>query len=166
MSFAGLIIFMLGCAFGFNSIGKALKARITYPRTGYFTFKQPIYSVRNILALLALLVAAGILGGTLGILATQPDQARIGVFVPIVMGLVAGLAITLAAQRVEIKRLYYEAAFSIVIGLSLGTLRVGVVLGVSYFYLGFGLVLIVLGSLALMQFLHSHKPVDLNRESS
>ncbi len=163
---AGLIVFMLSCVFGFNWIGKALKARITYPRTGYFTFKPPMYSVRNFLALLALLVAGGILGGTLGILATQPDQARSGVFVPIVMGLVVGLATMLAAQRVDIGRLYYEAAFSVVIGLSLGTLGVGVVLGVSYFYLGFGLVLIVLGSLALMQFLRKHKPVDLNRESS
>jgi len=161
----GLFVFMFGCAWGGKRIGKALKARITYPRTGYTAFKPRTYNYKSILAILALFIFAGILGGMLGILSTQPNQQKIGVFVPIVMGIVGALAFTYVAQRVEVKRLYYLAAFSIGIGLVIGALGVGVVLGVSFFYLSIGLALIVTGSVALMQFLRSYEPVDLNRES-
>ncbi|NOR89894.1 MAG: hypothetical protein GQ524_06535, partial [Anaerolineales bacterium] len=50
-------------------------------------------------------------------------------------------------------------------GLAIGALGVGVVLGLSFYYLSIGLALIVTGCVALMQFLRSHEPVDLNRES-
>ena len=159
---AGLLVFMIGVAWGGKRFGNALKARITYPRTGYTAFKPRTYNYKSILALL---IFGGILGGMLGILSTQPNQQKIGVFVPIVMGIVGTLAFTYAAQRVEVKRLYYLAAFSIGIGLVIGALGVGVVLGVSFFYLSIGLALIVTGSVALMQFLRSHEPVDLNGES-
>lgn len=162
---AGLLVFMFGCAFGFNWIGKALKARITYPRTGYIAFKPFSFNFRNILGMIVLLIFAGLLGGMLGMLSTHPNQQKIGVFVPIGQGIVAALALTLTARRVEIKRLYYLAAFSIGVGLVIGALGVGVVLGISLFYLSSGLVLMVSGSVALRQFLRSHEPADLNGES-
>ena len=161
----GLLAFMIGVAWGGKRFGEALKERITYPRTGYMAFKPRTYNYKNILAILALLIFGGILGGMLGILSTQPNQQKIGVFVPIVMGIVGALAFTYAAQRVEVKRLYYLAAFSIGIGLVIGALGVGVVLGVSFFYLSIGLALVVSGCVALVQYLRSHEPVDLNGES-
>jgi predicted PurR-regulated permease PerM len=114
-----------------------------------------------------LLMFAGVLsfslGGVVGVLvATQPNQQEIGGIVPIAMGIVGALAFTYAAQRVEVKRLYYLAAFSIGIGLAIGTLGIGVVLGLSFFYLGIGLAQIVTGGVALVQYLRSHEQVDLN----
>jgi predicted PurR-regulated permease PerM len=156
---------MIGVAWGGKRFGEALKERITYPRTGYMAFKPRTYNYINILAILALLIFGGILGGMLGILSTQPNQQKIGVFVPIVMGIVGALAFTYAAQRVEVKRLYYLAAFSIGIGLVIGALGVGVVLGLSFFYLSIGLTLVVSGCVALVQYLRNHEPVDLNGES-
>ena len=161
----GLLVFMIGYAWGGKRIGEFLKTRITYPRTGYTAFKPRTYNYKSILAILALLIFAGIFGGMVGMLATQPNQQRVGIIVPITLGIVGALAFTFAAKRVEVKRFYYLAAFSIGIGLVIGALGVGVVLGVSFFYLSIGLALIVTGSVALMQFLRSHEPVDLNRES-
>ncbi len=158
----GLLVFMLGSVWVGKRASRALKARITYPRTGYTAFKPRTYTYKSILAILALFIFAGILGAVVGILATQPNQRN---FVPIVMGIVGALAFIIAAQRIGVKRLYYLAAFSIGIGLVIGALGVGVVLGLSLFYLSIGLALIVTGSVALMQFLRSHEPVDLNRES-
>lgn len=153
---------MIGCGWGFSRIGKSLKARITYPRTGYTAFKPYSFNYKSILALF---IFAGILGGMLGMLSTQPNQQKIGIFVPIGQGIVGALIFTYAAQRVEVKRLYYLAAFSIGIGLVIGALGVGIVLGISFFYLSIGLALIVSGCVALVQFLHRHQPVDLNGES-
>jgi MFS family permease len=162
---AGLLVFMIGVAWGGKRFGEALKARITYPRTGYTAFKPYSFNYKSILAILALFIFAGILGGMLGMLSTQPNQQKIGIFVPIGQGIVGALIFTYAAQRVEVKRLYYLAAFSIGIGLLIGALGVGIVLGGSFFYLSIGLALIVSGCVALVQFLRKHQPVDLNGES-
>ena len=156
---------MIGVAWGGKRFGEALKERITYPRTGYMAFKPRTYNYKNILAFIALLIFGGILGGMLGILSTQPNQQEIGGIVPIVMSIVGALAFTYVARRIEVNRFYYLAAFSIGIGLVIGALGVGVVLGLSFFYLSIGLALVVSGCVALAQFLRSHEPVDLNGES-
>ena len=157
----GLLVFMFGCGFGFNRIGKALKARITYPRTGYTAFKPYKYNYKRILVLF---IFAGILGGMLGYLSTQPNEQWIGIFVPIGQGIVGAMIFTYAAQRIEVKRLYYLAAFSIGIGLVIGALGVGIVLGISFFYSSIGLAMLVSGCVALVQYLRTHEPVDLDGE--
>jgi len=162
---AGLLVFMIGVAWGGKRFGNALKARITYPRTGYTSFKPYAYNYKSILAILVLFIFAGVLGGVVGVLATQPNQPEIGGIVPITQGIVGAIVFTYAAQRIEVKRFYFLAVFSIGIGLVIGVLGVGVVLGLSFFYLSIGLTMIVTGCLALVQFLRSHEPVDLNGES-
>jgi len=158
----GLLVFMIGCGWGFSRIGKSLKARITYPRTGYTAFKPYSFNYKSILAILALFIFAGILGGMLGMLSTQPNQQEIGIIVPITLGIIGALAFTYAAKRVEINRFYYLAAFSLGIGLAIGAFGVGVVLGLSFYYLSIGLTLVVTGCVALVQFLRTHEPLDLN----
>ncbi len=161
----GLFVFMFGFAWAGKRIGEFLKTRITYPRTGYMSFKPRTYNYKSILAILALFIFGGILGGMLGILATQPNQQRVGIIVPITLGIVGALAFTFAAKRVEVKRFYYLAAFSVGIGLAIGAFGVGAVLGLSFFYISIGLALIMTGCVALLQFLRSHESVDLNGAS-
>ncbi|MCP4422314.1 MAG: hypothetical protein GY805_37370 [Chloroflexi bacterium] len=158
----GLLLFMIGSAWGGSRIGKSLKARITYPRTGYTAFKPRTYNYKRILVLF---ISAGVLGGIVGVLATQPNQQEIGGIVPITQGIVGAIVFTYAAQRIEVKRFYYLAAFSIGIGLVIGLFGVGVVLGLSFFYLSIGLGMVVSGFVALMQYLRNHELVDLNGES-
>jgi hypothetical protein len=97
-----------------------------------------------------------------GVLATQPNQQEIGGIVPITQGIVGAIVFTYAAKRIEVKRLYYLAVFSLGIGLVIGVLGVGVVLGLSFFYLSIGLAMVVSGCVALVKYLRSHEPVDLN----
>ncbi len=159
---AGLLLFMIGVAWGGKRFGEALKERITYPRTGYTSFKPKKYNYKR---LLVLLLFGMMLGGVFGVLATQPNQQEIGGIVPITLGIIGAIVFTYAGQRIKVKRLYYLAVFSLGIGLVIGVLGIGVVLGLSYFYLSIGLTMIVTGCLALVQYLHSHEPVDLNGES-
>ena len=153
---------MIGVAWGGKRFGEALKERITYPRTGFMAFKPYTYNYKLILVIFIL---AGVLGGMLGMLSTRPNQQKIGVFVPIVMSIVSAIVFTYVAQRIEVKRLYYLAVFSLGIGLVIGVLGVGVVLGLSFFYLSIGLTMVVSGCVALVKFLRSHEPIDLNGES-
>ncbi len=159
---AGLLIFMFVVAGGSGYVGKRLKARITYPRTGFTAFKPYKYNVKKILVLIIL---GAILGGTLGFLATQLNQQKTGVFVPIGLSIIAAISFTYAAQRVGVRRLYYLAAVSIINGFLIAALGVGVVLGLSFFYLSIGLVLIASGCVALVQFLRTHELVDMNGKS-
>jgi hypothetical protein len=159
---AGLFVFMIGIAWGGKRFGDAVKARVTYPRTGYMSFRSYISNYKSVLAILVLLIFTGVLGVFVGMLATQPNQQKIGGIVPIGQGIVGAIILAYTAHRVEQKRFYYLAAFSIVIGLVIGLLGIGVVLGLSFFYLSIGLALVVSGCLALMLYLHSYEPVDLN----
>jgi len=156
-----LLVFMIGCAWGFDRLNKALKARIAYPRTGFMAFKPRTYNFKRILALLIL---GGGLGVVVGVLATQPNQQEIGGIVPITQGIIGALAFTIAAKRVEVNRFYYLAAFSIGIGLVIASFGVGVVLGLSFFYLSIGLAMVVSGCVALVKYLRSYEPVDLSGE--
>ena len=153
---------MIGGAWVFGRFGNALKERITYPRTGYMAFKPYTY---NYIRILVLFIFAGVLGGVVGVLATQPNQQEIGGIVPITQGIVGAIVFTYAAKRIEVKRLYYLAVFSLGIGLVIGVLGVGVVLGLSFFYLSIGLAMVVSGCVALLKYLRSFEPVDLNGES-
>jgi len=161
----GLLVFMIGVAWGGKRFGEALRERITYPRTGYMAFKPPTYNIKSILAILALFIFAGVLGGVVGLLATQPNQQEIGGIVPLTQGIVGALAFTYVARRIEVKRFYYLAVFSLGIGVVISVLGIGVVLGLSFFYLSIGLALVVSGCVALVQFLRSYEPVDLNGDS-
>jgi len=162
---AALLVFMLGFGFAFKRIGEALKERISYPRTGYTAFKPRTINRKRILTLLVLLILGGALGAMLGILASQPDQQSTGMLVPICFGIVGAMIFSFIAQRIEVRRFYYLAAISILLGLAIGALGNGVVLGVSFFYLGIGIVLIVTGGVTLVQYLRNHEPVDLNGDS-
>jgi len=155
----GLLVFMIGVAWGGKRFGEALKARITYPRTGFMAFKPRTYNYKSILVLF---IFAGVLGGVVGVLATQPNQQEIGGIVPITQGIIGAMIFAYTAQRVELKRLYYLAVFSLGIGLVIGVLGIGVVLGLSFFYLSIGLALVVSGCVALVKYLRSHEPVGLN----
>jgi hypothetical protein len=159
---AGLLVFMFGYAWGVSRISEVLKARITYPRTGFMAFKPYPYNYKRILVLF---IFAGVLGGVVGVLATLPNQQEIGGIVPITQGIVGAIVFTYAAKRIEVKRLYYLAAFSLGIGLVIAVLGVGVVLGLSFFYLSIGLAMVVSGCVALLKYLRSFEPVDLNGES-
>ena len=159
---AGLLVFMIGVTWGGTYVSKILKARITYPRTGYITFRPRTYNVKTILAIVAVFIITGVLGGIVGVLATQPNQQEIGGIVPIAQGIVGAIVFTYAAQRIEEKRFYYLAVFSLGIGLAIGAVGVGVVLGLSFFYLSIGLAIVVSGCVAMVKYLRSHEPVDLD----
>jgi hypothetical protein len=158
----GLLLFMIGGAWVFGRFGNALKERITYPRTGFMAFKPYPYNYKRILVLL---IFAGILGGVVGVLATLPNQQEFGGIVPIAQGIVGAIVFTYAAKRIELKRLYYLAGFSLGIGLVIGLLGIGVVLGLSFFYLSLGLAIVVSGCVALVKYLRSNDPVNMNGES-
>lgn len=162
----GLLFFMIGIAWVSKRVGEALKVRITYPRIGFMAFRPHTYNLKRILAWLVLLILTGVLGVVVGVLATQPNQKEIGGVVPITQGIVGALAFIFAAQRFEIKRYYYLAAIAIGLGLAIGALGVGVVLGLSFFYLSTGLVMIMSGALTLVLFLRGHEPISLNGMNS
>jgi len=157
----GLFLFMFAFSFGFSRITKSLKSRITYQRTGYVNFKSKTFNYKRFFAVL---IPACIFGGMLGYFSTQPNERQIGIFVPITMGMIGAAALIYAAQRLELKRFYILAVVSIGIGVVLGALRVGVVLGVSFYYLDIGLALVVSGSAGLVKYLRLHQPVELNGE--
>ncbi len=159
---AGLFLFMFACSWAGTRVVRRLKERIAYPRTGYTAFKPRSYSIKKIVSLLFI---AGIIGGAAGIASSQPNEHWAGWLVPLGQGAVVAAAFAYVGHRVEIRRYYYLAFFSLAIGALLGALSIGIVLCVSFFYLTVGVALFASGGLAMVQFLRNHKPVDLSREN-
>lgn len=162
---ACLFLFMILVAGVGSKFSKALKARITYPRTGFMAFKHRALYFKNVIGLIALLILGGIIGVAVGVLASQPNQEEIGGIVPITQGIVGAILFAYAGHRTSLDRFYYLAPVSLGIGLLIGSLGIGVVLGLSYFYLCIGLTMLVSGSVALARLIRDHEPVNLEGES-
>jgi hypothetical protein len=79
----GLLIVFLSYGWVASRAVRALKTRVSYPRTGYVAYK-PRKPKRKRLVLI--LLFGGVLGGVLGILSSQPDARLVEAFVPIAMG--------------------------------------------------------------------------------
>jgi hypothetical protein len=156
---------MFGMVLGGKYVCEALKGRPTYPRTFYFIFRPFPRNAKTIPAFPPLFFAGRTVGGVLGALISQTDQETCGVFIPLVMGIFWGIAPTYAVLRFGMKHFYVLSVTFIGIGLGIGAFSFGFVLGISFYYLSIGLALFALGCVALVQFLHRHKPVDLNGES-
>ena len=152
---AGLfVLVILSAGFFVNRLLRFLKRRITYPRTGYVTFKKKELSPKRRAAtvIVAMIISAG-LAALYGLSPT------VKVLLPAVNGLLFAVAVLLFANRVGLVRFYVLAAISALIGVAVTAAGVGDIKGISLFYALFGFSLIVSGLAALAVYvLRSPRP--------
>lgn len=158
----GLFLLMFAYSIGVGYAINALKARISYPRTGYLKFKP---RRRNFKRLTIILVLAGVFGALAGFAATAPELRLAAALVPIILSVIWSSGFTYAAWRIGLQRFYVLAVLAVSIGAALALGGVDAVLGVSFFYLGIGLAMLATGSFALALYLRRNEPLDLNEAS-
>lgn len=142
---------VVGTALLGNRAVKAVKARITYPRTGYVAYRRERRG-RNWATRITLGFAVGAL---VGALAALPS---LKVWVPAISGLIMGGVWTYLGQRLDLPRFYLLAAAAAILGtlVSLGgfdDLSAG-----ALYYAGFGVLVVVWGSATLCAYLRSTQP--------
>jgi hypothetical protein len=145
------VLFVLVIVFGFlaNRILRFLKRRITYPRTGYVTFKKKELSPKR---RIATAVVAAIISASLAALYGLSPSFK--ALYPAVNGLLFGVAGLLFANKVGLMRFYVLAASSAVIGVAVTAAGIGDIKGIFLYYAIFGAAIIISGLAALIVYLH------------
>jgi hypothetical protein len=145
------VLFALVIVFAFlaNRILRFFKRRITYPRTGYVTFKKKESSPKRRVA--TAVVAAIISASLASLYGLSPSFKAL---YPAVNGLLFGVAGLLFANKVGLMRFYVLAASSAVIGVAVTAAGIGDLKGIFLYYAIFGTAMIISGLAALIVYLH------------
>jgi len=150
------VLVIISAAFLVNRFLRFFKRRITYPRTGYVTFKKKEPSPKRRVATAAV---AAIIGAGLAVLYGLSPSVKL--LFPAINGLLFAVAVLLFANKVGLLRFYILAAASAVIGFGITAAGIGDTEGISLFYLVFGAALVVSGAAALIVYLRRFpRPAD------
>ena len=142
------ILVIVSAAFLVNRLLRFLKRRITYPRTGYVTFKKKEPSRMRRIATAAV---AMIISGSLAALYSISPSLK--VLYPAVNGLLFAVAVLLVANKVGLARFFVLSAASAVIGLAVTVAGIGDLKGIGVYYLFFGAAVLVSGLVALVVYI-------------
>lgn len=131
---------------------KALKSRLTYPRTGEVTYRQaPRYRSKLAAVALAAMVIAAVVA--FAIKSTLPLS-----WVPFLDGFVIGLFLLYFAHKNTLNRFYLLSAVSVMLGFLIGMTGMGDQLGSAAYFSAFGVALLVSGGATLSAYLHRPVP--------
>jgi hypothetical protein len=142
------VLVIVSAGFLVSRFLRFLKRRITYPRTGYVTFKKKEHSPKR---RVATAVVGGIIGAGLGALYTHSPSIKL--LLPAVNGLLFAVTHLFFANKVGLVRFFVLAAASAVIGVAITAAGIGDLEGLGLFYLLFGAALLISGLAALIVYL-------------
>jgi hypothetical protein len=149
---AAFVLVIFAGIFIVRRLVRFLKFRITYPRTGYVSYRKKEGGPRR-RALAA--ASGGIIGAALSVLLAVSPTAK--AWMPALNGFLLSFAVFLFARRTEIARYYILSAASAVIGLAIALKGIQDVEGISLYYAVFGAAVITSGLAALTVYLRSTK---------
>jgi hypothetical protein len=152
VSMFGPLIAMIGVGKLADWAVKRLKARLTYPRTGYVAYRRE-RGGRRWLQRAALGAATGALVGALAALPALRE------WVPAATGTIIGAAFLYGGYRLELARFYLLAAVSIVIGTLVALSGLGDLWGGAVYFGSLGLATAISGGLALYNYCRATRPL-------
>jgi hypothetical protein len=150
---AGFVLIVIGGVFGLRWVVNRLKERLTYPRTGYVSYRPRPRSARIVAAGLAMIIAV------LVIIIYNLSPVKFA-WVPAFNGLVVAIGWGVAGYRVGLIRFFIMAAFSLGAGLSIAVTGLDNLPGLAIFYALLGIASLIAGVWALSRYLKSTRSVD------
>jgi hypothetical protein len=153
---ASLVLVMIAGGWLVRRLIGWLKENVTYPRTGYVTYPPKRGLQRG--ARLVLGMAIGAMAAGLAVVLTAKAIRGVAAM-PILSGVLLGLVLALLGWRARLTRFHVLGALSAAAGLLLGWSGLGNDLGLTVYYLAFGLVMSASGGLTLWTYLrHTQTP--------
>jgi hypothetical protein len=148
---SSFVIFILGSGFLLARMINSVKARLTYPRTGYVAYQSKPRRTRWISFLLGMSIAA-----MMSILVVK-DLISLSML-PAITGLVFALVMLLLGFRTGLARFPLIGLVALLIGGALSKLGIGDNLGLCVFYGCIGLTFVLSGSCTLRSYLKKTTP--------
>ena len=147
----GFVILVVGYGFLAGRILKAVKMRLTYPRTGYIRYTRTKSSKRR-----TTFIIGAIIGALLGVtFATAPASSN---WLPAINGLLIGGAWLFVAHKIGLPRFYVMALLSALLGIGISIIGLGDMIGLAVYYLTTGLIMCISGGLTLYIYLRDTQP--------
>jgi hypothetical protein len=143
---AGFALLVIGSVFLGRRILQFLKARLTYPRTGYVAYRQPSDRQRWVTAGVAFAMGSIVTA----LLVNAPASFD---WMPAVSGLIVAVICLISGIRLGLPRYYLLAAASLGLGLLLAPGWLGDLPALAAYYALMGLVLCLSGGLTLRGYL-------------
>jgi hypothetical protein len=142
------VLVIVSAGFVVGRIVRFLKRRVTYPRTGFASFKKKEASPKR---KAAAAVVGGLIGVSLAALYGLSPSAR--TILPALNGILIAVAVLFIAHRVGVFRFTLLAGASVIIGTVLAATGNGDLKGVGAFYFLFGVAVLISGLAALAVYL-------------
>lgn len=150
---AGFVLAIIGSIFLGRRLVSKYKSHLTFPRTGYVTYKQASTTQRLISAGLALLMSALILG----LFLTTTISMN---WIPAITGLIVSIVWLISAARVGLFRFYLQSIFSIILGVGLSLVHLETYQSLALYYAVMGILLILSGVLTFAIYLRQYPPLE------
>ena len=152
----GIVVLVAGGILISNWAVKVLKARITYPRTGFVQYRRPPRTAprRVLVGVLASAVSTLV---AVGLTSTAPASLA---WIPVMQAVVIGLSLLYLGYSVGLGRFYALAAASLALGTGISAAGLGDTLGNGVYFLSMGLLVLVSGGITLRRYLLSTRPPE------
>ena len=142
----GMVALVVGGTFLMKKIVQEMKEQITYPRTGYVSYRQGEPSLGRWPVLVAALAVA-----LLALLLPEAMERM-----AVVEGLFLAIILSYLGYRSHVRRFYAVAAAALLLGALTWWLEAGDVVGSSVVFGGSGVVLFIAGALTFVTYLRQH----------
>lgn len=143
-----------GAFFVMGRVVKALKERITYPRTGFVAYRRPETRARLRKALFAALLA-GLIGAFVSVVSSlQAAEDHL----PLITGAILAVALALIGYRFNLLRMYLLALLSIVVGYGISFASLPDTLIAPVFFGSYGLLIFLSGLITLLIYIARTRP--------
>lgn len=130
-----------------------IKERLTYPRTGYLTFRKP---PRNRRVKRALIV--GLIAGLVGALITMLSSKLPENFLPLLSSVFLLIFSIYIAYQTAVPRFYVIGILMVLLGAAISFMPFENVLPYTLFFCGIGIIWIISGVVTLVGYLHKTSP--------
>lgn len=147
---AGLITMVVGPWLA-RPIIRRLKERVTYPRTGYVSFRQPTKSRRAVTMIVALIVS----GAVVWILMLLPGSLD---WIPLIEGAAVGIFLFYQGQSFNLSRFYFLALLAAALGVGLSVAGIGNLVGMGIFFIIMGIAVLFSGGIVLHNYIDQAPP--------
>jgi hypothetical protein len=147
----GFVLLVVSYGFLASRILKAIKMRLTYPRTGYINYPRSTGKRRR-----TTFVIGGMIGMVIGVtIATAPASSN---WIPAINGLLIGGAWLYIDHQIGLPRFYAMALLSALLGMGLSIIGLGDLVGLAIYYLVSSLIMLAFGGFTLFTYLRGSNP--------
>ena len=145
----GFVVLLFGVIFLSRYLVKKFKSRLTFPRTGYVSYKRASKKQRIVSASIAIIIASL----NIALFLTTPLSLN---WIPAITGLIVGIVWLISAIRVGLIRFYLQSILSLLLGVGLSLARLETYQSLAVYYAVVGIVLLISGGATLAKYLHRY----------